>query len=198
MLRRGRIRSGRNGTARRRSRFASRAPSSATAHLHWPSSSRSCREVLPVRRGSPAAGPVLRALRHAGGRSSGRDAHGAARERRRPAAAPPDGACRGIRSGGRAGARRDGGRVQGNRDRAAARGGPQGAAAGARPHGPRRAEEHTSELQSRLHLVCRLLLEKKKIPEMMKRMLVRLITLHLEREVTAADKGWLKENGYPS
>src|SRR3989449_10109194 len=35
------------------------------------------------------------------------------------------------------------------------------------PHGedvgPVRSEEHTSELQSRLHLVCRLLLEKKKI-----------------------------------
>src|SRR2546429_3795747 len=31
----------------------------------------------------------------------------------------------------------------------------------ARPVG--RSEEHTSELQSRLHLVCRLLLEKKKI-----------------------------------
>src|SRR5205809_3949362 len=35
-----------------------------------------------------------------------------------------------------------------------------------RPSGARRAgwrsEEHTSELQSRLHLVCRLLLEKKK------------------------------------
>src|SRR2546422_4218008 len=32
------------------------------------------------------------------------------------------------------------------------------------PHSPRdgRSEEHTSELQSRLHLVCRLLLEKKK------------------------------------
>src|SRR2546422_8349615 len=28
--------------------------------------------------------------------------------------------------------------------------------------GPGRSEEHTSELQSRLHLVCRLLLEKKK------------------------------------
>ena len=27
---------------------------------------------------------------------------------------------------------------------------------------PVRSEEHTSELQSRLHLVCRLLLEKKK------------------------------------
>src|SRR2546422_4316026 len=31
------------------------------------------------------------------------------------------------------------------------------------PH--RRSEEHTSELQSRLHLVCRLLLEKKKLGE---------------------------------
>src|SRR2546422_5433250 len=29
-----------------------------------------------------------------------------------------------------------------------------------------RSEEHTSELQSRLHLVCRLLLEKKKITNM--------------------------------
>src|SRR2546422_11393694 len=35
---------------------------------------------------------------------------------------------------------------------------PCGAAPGAWP----RSEEHTSELQSRLHLVCRLLLEKKK------------------------------------
>src|SRR2546422_6265485 len=39
---------------------------------------------------------------------------------------------------------------------------------GGRPHtavagaDDRRSEEHTSELQSRLHLVCRLLLEKKK------------------------------------
>src|SRR2546422_6890154 len=36
---------------------------------------------------------------------------------------------------------------------------------GHRPSAPRpdtRSEEHTSELQSRLHLVCRLLLEKKK------------------------------------
>src|SRR2546422_7855877 len=37
-----------------------------------------------------------------------------------------------------------------------------GAAGGARERG--RSEEHTSELQSRLHLVCRLLLEKKKNP----------------------------------
>src|SRR6266581_7469886 len=32
----------------------------------------------------------------------------------------------------------------------------------ARPAQPRRSEEHTSELQSPVHLVCRLLLEKKK------------------------------------
>src|SRR2546422_2880724 len=31
-----------------------------------------------------------------------------------------------------------------------------------RPRNQKRSEEHTSELQSRLHLVCRLLLEKKK------------------------------------
>src|ERR1041385_9337686 len=36
---------------------------------------------------------------------------------------------------------------------------PAAVAAGDREH---RSEEHTSELQSRLHLVCRLLLEKKK------------------------------------
>src|SRR2546429_6687955 len=36
-----------------------------------------------------------------------------------------------------------------------------GVRAGALP-GESRSEEHTSELQSRLHLVCRLLLEKKK------------------------------------
>src|SRR2546422_4344789 len=33
---------------------------------------------------------------------------------------------------------------------------------GSWPDPTRRSEEHTSELQSRLHLVCRLLLEKKK------------------------------------
>src|SRR2546429_6409273 len=33
------------------------------------------------------------------------------------------------------------------------------------PGAPLRSEEHTSELQSRLHLVCRLLLEKKKTTE---------------------------------
>src|SRR6266436_6852327 len=46
----------------------------------------------------------------------------------------------------------------GHRDRFYVRAGAGPARAG----GPRRSEEHTSELQSRLHLVCRLLLEKKK------------------------------------
>src|SRR2546422_7401901 len=51
--------------------------------------------------------------------------------------------------------------------RARARGGAQLDAVVAQALGRRRAEgvrseEHTSELQSRLHLVCRLLLEKKK------------------------------------
>src|SRR2546429_2368325 len=36
-----------------------------------------------------------------------------------------------------------------------------------------RSEEHTSELQSRLHLVCRLLLEKKKSIESTTQLLVR-------------------------
>src|SRR5690348_18211111 len=39
---------------------------------------------------------------------------------------------------------------------------PRKRAARARPGGDRRSEEHTSELQSPVHLVCRLLLEKKK------------------------------------
>src|SRR2546422_6493132 len=46
---------------------------------------------------------------------------------------------------------------------AIARSGPRGYA-GALKQTTSRSEEHTSELQSRLHLVCRLLLEKKKPP----------------------------------
>src|SRR2546422_4407878 len=41
-------------------------------------------------------------------------------------------------------------------------GDPEGGGPGGGPDAPARSEEHTSELQSRLHLVCRLLLEKKK------------------------------------
>src|SRR5205809_4720722 len=45
---------------------------------------------------------------------------------------------------------------------AGSRRGPRGTPGGMPPSGFARSEEHTSELQSRLHLVCRLLLEKKK------------------------------------
>src|SRR5687768_17843339 len=41
---------------------------------------------------------------------------------------------------------------------------------------PARSEEHTSELQSRLHLVCRLLLEKKKNTKI--RHAIHTISLH--------------------
>src|SRR2546429_5381289 len=41
----------------------------------------------------------------------------------------------------------------------------RGPAGSQRQRAPPRSEEHTSELQSRLHLVCRLLLEKKKKTE---------------------------------
>src|SRR5687768_18028453 len=52
---------------------------------------------------------------------------------------------------------------RGCRDRAARRCARVAAPCPARDAGRRtRSEEHTSELQSRLHLVCRLLLEKKK------------------------------------
>src|SRR5216684_9206409 len=46
---------------------------------------------------------------------------------------------------------------------ASSQGGPRPRRSGSRAcRAGRRSEEHTSELQSRLHLVCRLLLEKKK------------------------------------
>src|SRR3712207_8648703 len=63
-----------------------------------------------------------------------------------PAAGPPRGA--GHRRGGGRGLRRGGG---------------PGLPARRRSRGGQRSEEHTSELQSRQYLVCRLLLEKKKI-----------------------------------
>src|SRR2546422_4520868 len=48
-----------------------------------------------------------------------------------------------------------------------------------------RSEEHTSELQSRLHLVCRLLLEKKK-----QEITTRLIPKHLHGKSRVLDKIW--------
>src|SRR3712207_8351942 len=44
------------------------------------------------------------------------------------------------------------------------------AAGSAAPRSPARSEEHTSELQSRQYLVCRLLLEKKKMNKLTKRL----------------------------
>src|SRR5205809_4373340 len=43
----------------------------------------------------------------------------------------------------------------------------------------KRSEEHTSELQSRLHLVCRLLLEKKKKPQRATPHFPLILTTHL-------------------
>src|SRR5687768_18199184 len=54
------------------------------------------------------------------------------------------------------------GRWRGGTCGASAAGSSGGRRGWRRPPGPGRSEEHTSELQSRLHLVCRLLLEKKK------------------------------------
>src|SRR5260370_25423135 len=48
------------------------------------------------------------------------------------------------------------------RDRVGGGSGATGAGSADRSCGTRRSEEHTSELQSHLNLVCRLLLEKKK------------------------------------
>src|SRR2546429_4572016 len=45
-----------------------------------------------------------------------------------------------------------------------------------------RSEEHTSELQSRLHLVCRLLLEKKKKPAVLSRPRLFHRRLHRDRD----------------
>src|SRR3989442_10693126 len=65
---------------------------------------------------------------------------------------------RSARDRGRGSARR-GGSATGSSAAAAT---SAGRAAAARPCRAARSEEHTSELQSRPHLVCRLLLEKKK------------------------------------
>src|SRR5256884_7096725 len=48
----------------------------------------------------------------------------------------------------------------------------------------RRSEEHTSELQSRLHLVCRLLLEKKKRTKIPRRSSFILTIMHPSTDPT--------------
>src|SRR2546422_7774647 len=62
------------------------------------------------------------------------------------------------------GGAREGGAREAQEEPLHRRGARRPAALRAHPRagGPARSEEHTSELQSRLHLVCRLLLEKKK------------------------------------
>src|SRR5205809_4929550 len=61
-----------------------------------------------------------------------------------------------------------------------------------------RSEEHTSELQSRLHLVCRLLLEKKKIHDGLGQaftgILLQLGALELRLAESAPQEGALLEN----
>src|SRR2546429_5428679 len=51
-----------------------------------------------------------------------------------------------------------------------------------------RSEEHTSELQSRLHLVCRLLLEKKKKKLNMNYVLIAISYIDRYREVSAISR----------
>src|SRR6266436_9364544 len=46
-----------------------------------------------------------------------------------------------------------------------------------------RSEEHTSELQSRLHLVCRLLLEKKKQPQILFMLLNKKVTKYQRKNL---------------
>src|SRR2546422_6362929 len=55
-----------------------------------------------------------------------------------------------------------------------------------RPSATPRSEEHTSELQSRLHLVCRLLLEKKK--KKTHRNMQHALLLHDDRENRVDDR----------
>src|SRR2546422_6469488 len=50
-----------------------------------------------------------------------------------------------------------------------------------------RSEEHTSELQSRLHLVCRLLLEKKTMTDAMRIILRRHVERRIEGRATPDD-----------
>src|SRR5256885_5057750 len=58
-----------------------------------------------------------------------------------------------------------------------------------------RSEEHTSELQSPCNLVCRLLLEKKKHPEVMRRIADRLVELKGTDHIVVLDVPLLAELG---
>src|SRR5215207_11152094 len=113
-----------------------------------------------------AEAPAYASRHERGSRTPGCGAMGAGRRRARPA---PE-RRRGLpwvrtlegRDAGRVLARGFGGPHHARRRAAGRPGGPEGRAL-RRPGGPAaRSEEHTSELQSRVDLVCRLLLEKKK------------------------------------
>src|SRR2546422_4182155 len=115
----------------------------------------------------PAAGRFRRRLavvlyrRPAAAAAEPRDRPGPGPRRRRGASRAPRAARHARRSGG------DGGVPAGARDAGAVRRARTGIDLGLEAlavlsrAGGTRSEEHTSELQSRLHLVCRLLLEKK-------------------------------------
>src|SRR5712675_2794763 len=56
----------------------------------------------------------------------------------------------------------------------------------AHPAIPRRSEEHTSELHSRLHLVCRLLLEKKK--KDLNRLIHKIKKIRISKKTRKSDR----------
>src|SRR5436309_8613738 len=58
------------------------------------------------------------------------------------------------------------------------------------PPGPSRSEEHTSELQSRENLVCRLLLEKKKKIKTKKKLRIYTTTTTAAHESSLQDSNW--------
>src|SRR5215208_8114266 len=63
-------------------------------------------------------------------------------------------------------------------------------AAPAAPRAGRRSEEHTSELQSRGHLVCRLLLEKKNQPQLREEEEEHRLPDSLRNERVEAEETW--------
>src|SRR2546421_7879950 len=115
-----------------------------------------------VARAHPAAGRFRRRLavalyrRPAAAAAESRDRPGPGPRRRRGASRAPHAARHARRSGG------DGGVPAGARDAGAVRRARAGIDLGLEALAVLRSEEHTSELQSRSDLVCRLLLEKKK------------------------------------
>src|SRR5438552_13886606 len=147
----------------------------------------------PILLEAPAAALLSSPHATAGGARRDRPRHGAAERRRRapalrrPHPLQPAGLGRLLARGGAANPRRGGSRASARVEHARRR---HGAALGEGPRAhragaPSRSEEHTSELQSPDHLVCRLLLEKKKMiiiwnPMPKVTYLHRITTLHDE------------------